>query len=83
MRKTSRNTLLSHSYKRIEYKCQECDFYGTDDLAMVIHIKKVHSEMIECGICDSVFEDPENFDLHLFTCEAYQSVTNVKYILKR
>ena len=50
----------------------ECEFYGTDEMAMEIHIKKVHSEMIECGLCDSVFEDPENVDHHFFTCEAYQ-----------
>ena len=31
---------LSHSYNRVEYKCEECDFYGTDDLAMEMHNRK-------------------------------------------
>ena len=31
---------LSHSYNRVEYKCEECDFYGTDDLAMEMHKKE-------------------------------------------
>ena len=68
--------MLSHSYKRIEYKCEECEFYGTDELAMEIHIKKVHSEMIECGLCDSVFEDPDKCELH------FQTLNNLKKQLR-
>ena len=69
--KEMRKHMLSHSYHRVEYKCEECDFYGTDDLAMEIHYRKTHSDQLECGLCDNAFSDLESLELHLFTCECY------------
>ena len=47
----------THSYNIIQYKCDECEFYGSDDLAMEIHFRKTHNEIVECGLCDSTFKD--------------------------
>ena len=63
---------LSHSYNRVEFKCEECDFYGTDDLAMEMHYKKTHSDIFECVLCEYVLKDEESLELHTFTCEAYR-----------
>ena len=30
-KKEMKKHMLSHSYHRLEYKCEECDFYGKDD----------------------------------------------------
>ena len=66
-----RRHMLSHSYIHVEYKCEECDFYGTDDLAMEIHYRKTQSDPLECGLCDNAFSDLESLELHLFTRECY------------
>ena len=41
------------SYKKAAYKCEDCDFMGESEYMMDVHIGKVHSETIECGICES------------------------------
>ena len=50
-----RKHILFQSYHRVEYKCEECDFYGTEDLAMEIHYRKTHNDQFECGLCDNEF----------------------------
>ena len=64
--------MLTHSYNNIQYKCDECEFYGSDDLAMEIHFRKTHNEIVECGLCDSTFKDSEALEIHIFTCEVYR-----------
>ena len=59
-KKEMKKHMLSHSYHRVEYKCEECDFYGKDDLAMEIHYRKTHSDQLECGLCENVFSDLES-----------------------
>ena len=44
--------IKSHSYKRANYKCDDCDFVGESEFTMEVHIGKFHSEKYECGICD-------------------------------
>ena len=46
---------ISHSYKcssKLNYKCEECEFWGPNTLTMEMHVKKQHSEKISCGMCD-------------------------------
>ena len=64
--------MRTHSFKSIQYKCEECDFCGDDESAMVVHNGRVHSENFECGLCNFVAKDLEALDLHLFTCEVYE-----------
>ena len=71
--------IKQHSYKKVEYKCEECDFCGTNDASMEMHIGKVHSEKIECGLCDSVFDDMNGLELHLCTCEIYKCQCCAKF----
>ena len=80
--------MLSHSYNRVEFKCEECDFYGTDDLAMEMHYRKTHSDVFNCVLCESVLKDEESLELHTFTCEAYRckkcelNVKTLKMLMK-
>ena len=59
-----------HSYKEVDYKCEDCDFCRTN--CMEVYLGKAHSENFECGLCESEMEDLETLELHLFTCEVYK-----------
>ena len=48
--------MLTHSYKRVEFKCDECNFYGTDDPAMERHYRKANSDLFECVLCELKFK---------------------------
>ena len=66
---------LSHSYKsssNLNYKCDECEFWGPNTLTMEVHAKRVHCEKITCGLCDYEASDVENMDTHQFTCETFK-----------
>ena len=63
---------MSHSYIDAKYKCLECEYVGENDESMGVHIGKHHSENLECGLCESVFETIENLETHLVTCEIYE-----------
>jgi hypothetical protein len=41
-------------------------------MTMAVHVGKLHSENIVCGICDFVADNLDNLETHLFTCEMYQ-----------
>ena len=64
--------IKSHSYKRANYKCDDCDFVGESEFTMEVHIGKFHSEKYECGLCDFEATNLENLEIHLVTCEIYQ-----------
>ena len=66
---------ISHSYKcssKLNYKCEECEFWGPNTLAMEMHVKKLHSENISCGMCDLEMINMEELETHLVTCEVYR-----------
>ena len=41
---------------------------------MDVHIGKLHSEKIECGICECVTKTLEDKEVHLSGCEVYNRV---------
>ena len=49
--------LKTHSYKQIEYRCEECDFLGATPHTMEVHLGKCHSDQFECGLCEYVAKD--------------------------
>ena len=61
--KVSRNAaemkkhVISHSYTKANFKCDDCDFVGESEYTMEVHIGKFHSEKYECGICDIEVKD--------------------------
>ena len=61
-----------HSYSKVEYKCEECDYCGENEPSMEVHIGRAHSENYECGLCEFVAGDLEKLEIHLFTCEIYE-----------
>ena len=44
--------MIKHSYKTINYQCEECDYCGENKETMAVHVGKEHSELFECGLCD-------------------------------
>ena len=61
--------MKSHSYKETNFKCEDCNFCGLNELSMEVHFGKNHSE---CGLCEYKAQDLEELELHLFTCEIYE-----------
>ena len=79
--------VMNHSYKEVQFKCEECDFSGNNEISMEVHINKVHSEELECGMCEFEAKDLETLETHLVTCQIYeckhcaerwQSISDVK-----
>ena len=69
--KKMKRHMKSHSYIRIKFKCEDCDFVGENDYSMDVHIGKAHSNDYECGLCDLKLETSEKLEIHLFTCEIF------------
>ena len=67
-----KNHLVKHSFRRVNFQCEECDYCGDNETTMAVHVGKMHSENIVCGICDFVADNLDNLETHLFTCEIYQ-----------
>ena len=38
--------MISHAYQKLQFKCDECDFWGPNKHTMKMHIKRIHSEII-------------------------------------
>ena len=65
----------SHSYNpssELNFKCEECDFWGPNQLTMEVHVGKHHSERFECGLCDNKGKNFDDLEIHLVTCELYR-----------
>ena len=66
--------LKCHSYKEpaeLQFKCQDCEYWGSNELTMEVHNGRCHSETFECGLCDFKANTLENLEIHLSTCEIY------------
>ena len=64
--------MKTHSFKRVEYKCEECDFGGENELTMEVHVGRKHCETFDFGLCDFVARNLESLDIHLNTYEIYE-----------
>ena len=63
--------MKKHSYKLIQYKCEECDFLGTNSVTMDVHHGKEHGDNFECGMCEFIAPDKVALETHLFTCKMF------------
>ena len=68
--------MLTHSYREVHYKCEECDFVGQNRVTMEVHMGKNHSDKFECGLCEWEANSLENLETHLNTCEMFQCDNN-------
>ena len=64
--------VMNHSYKEVQFKCEECIFSGNNEVSMGVNINKVHSEELECGMCEFVAKDLETLETHSVTCQIYE-----------
>ena len=62
--------MKKHSYKQVEFRCEECDFLGATPFTMEVLLRKSHSDHFECGLCE------------LFTCDIYQLI-DCEQIIKK
>ena len=75
--------MKTHSYKRADYQCIDCDFCGDSPRTMNVHLGKHHLDTFECGLCDSDYPNLDDLELHLFTCEMYECYeTNCEFKVK-
>ena len=58
--KLYKSSYETHSQKRAEFKCEECEFCGESELTIEVHLGKNHGEIFECGLCGFVAKDLEN-----------------------
>ena len=63
--------LRTHAYRKSTFKCESCDFWCENFLTMEVHIGRLHSEQIECGLCNYEANNIDNLNLHIATCEIY------------
>ena len=56
-----------HTYKAYN----ECDYVCENSLTMEVHIGQLHSEKVECGLCNYKANNLESLNLHISTCETY------------
>ena len=68
--------LKQHSYKKLIYKCEDCEYLASDELTLEVHSGKVHSGIFECALCGYKGSDLENLELHLGTCETFECKYN-------
>ena len=66
--------IVTHSYKEIRCKCEECDLVRLDEGTMEVHLGKLHSEKFRCGLYDLEAGSLENLEIHFNTCEVYKCV---------
>ena len=58
--------MVKHSLRRVNFQCEECDYCGDNELTMVVHVGKMHSENIVCGICHFVADNLDILETHIF-----------------
>ena len=63
--------MKTHSYKKANYKCEECDFVGESQESMALHIGRKHCDLYECGLCEYEAKTSQDLEIHLTTCEIY------------
>ena len=69
--KEMKNHMLLHSYKKVSFQCQDCEFVGENKSTMEVHNGKHHANEKECGLCEFNTVNTENLEIHLSTCEMY------------
>ena len=59
--------MKTHSYAKV-VKCENCTFFGANDLTLQVHVGKEHSGEHDCGMCGFKAENDEQLIIHLHTC---------------
>ena len=70
--KEMKKHMKSHSYQELNFKCENCDFWGPNKFTMEVHFGRNHSEIFECGLCEWKNKSLEKLEMHLNTREIYQ-----------
>jgi hypothetical protein len=72
-KKALKHHMKTHSYKYVGLKCNDCSYLAEEEIDMLVHVGKKHSDHFECCLCDLVEKDKETLGNHLYNCEVYQS----------
>ena len=57
--------LRTHAYRKSTFKCESCDFWCENFLTMEVHIGRLNSEKLECGLCNNEVNSIDNINLHI------------------
>ena len=74
-REFKHHVILNHSSTYLgndKHKCKECEFVAKNYKTLEVHLGKTHRETFECGLCEIGFDNLENLEIHLKTCEIYK-----------
>ena len=63
--------MKDHSFKRIEYKCLDCNFFSSKETEMEVHIGMEHTDGFEFCLCGCIEDSSEKLETHLLTCEVF------------
>ena len=56
-----------------------CDFVGRNNCTIYVHIGKVNSEYLECGLWEFKADNLGNLEMHLFTTVKREKIlSNIK-----
>ena len=64
--------LKSHSFKEAKFQCEDCEFVGQSKDTMEVHAGKTHTDNYECGLREVNFENGNDLETHINTCEIYR-----------
>ena len=56
-----------HSYQELRYKCEDCAFWGPNEISMEVHHGRKHCSNYECGMCEYTAKDSEALETR-FEC---------------
>ena len=73
--------MTKHSYSKISYQCEECDFWGMSIITLEVQVRKVHSDNITCALCDFTASYLEGLETHLTTLR-FTSAAKIKKSFK-
>jgi hypothetical protein len=70
--------LKNHSFKKLDFKCEDCEYFGPNEMTMEVHYGRKHSEVPEFGLCENKANSEEDLATHLVTCTIYDCKQSVK-----
>ena len=53
--------LKTHSFKKLNFKCEECAFLGPNETTMEVHYGKKHAGVRVSGFCEFKANNKENW----------------------
>ena len=72
--------MIWRSYQQLKFNGYECDSWGSKKQTIEMHIRRIHSETVACGMCEFEGKDIETlmgkyqYKMHLVRWNASQTI---------